>query len=145
MEPEQLEQVMQLLQALGELAEQNNLDNPNATPNAEALDSVSLHEFVANEFKDDGVSMLVNEMSKSLVGLESSESSALYFLDTIKRATGLANIISDGKNGGQYLRNRQGRKIKPTVLTLYVDLCTQHIGESCMHKTNTKCHRKPIV
>lgn len=113
---------MQLLLKIGELAEQSNLDDPSLSPDADALDSVSMHEFVANTFKSEDASKLVNEMIKSLVGLESSETSALYFLDTIKRATGLANMISDGKNGGQYLRNRQGRRIPPSIsLELYTD------------------------
>lgn len=109
MKPEELEQVMQLLQKLGELAEETNLEDASLTPNAEALDSMSLHDFVASAFQSDDANMLVNEMVKALTGVESSDASALYFLDSIKRATGLQNMISDEKNGGQYLRNRQGR------------------------------------
>lgn len=112
---------MQLLFKIGELAEQNDLDNPSLTPNADALDSVSMHDFVLHTFKSEDAGKLVNELVKSLVGLESGEASALYFLDTIKRGTGFANMISDGKNGGQYLRNRQGRTIPPSMSP---ELCT---------------------
>ncbi|KJK75564.1 hypothetical protein H634G_08928 [Metarhizium anisopliae BRIP 53293] len=110
LEPEQLERLMHLLQKIGELAEKSNTSDPSLTPNAETLDSVSLHDFVADKFKNEDANTLVNELVKALVGLESSYPSALYFLDTVKRAAGLANMISDGKNGGQYLRNRQGNQ-----------------------------------
>jgi hypothetical protein len=31
----------------------------------------------------------------------------LYMFHYIKRGTGLSNMVSDGKDGGQYLRNPQ--------------------------------------
>ncbi|PVH87523.1 FAD/NAD(P)-binding domain-containing protein [Cadophora sp. DSE1049] len=43
-----------------------------------------------------------------LLGVESTEVSALFMVDYIKSGTGVANMISDGKDGGQYLRNRRG-------------------------------------
>lgn len=53
--------------------------------------------------------MLMNAITRSLMGVESHELSALFFLDILKRGTGLQNVVSDFKDGGQYLRNRQGK------------------------------------
>ncbi|KAI8723025.1 Amine oxidase [Fusarium sp. LHS14.1] len=109
MEPDQLEQAEQLLATIGEYAERCDLDNPSGGPDAKHLDSITVKDF-ADQFNDAGASMLINAITRSLLGVESHELSALFVLDILKRGTGLQNVLSDHKEGGQYLRNRQGNQ-----------------------------------
>lgn len=53
---------------------------------------------------------LATLLARDLLGVESDEMSMLYFVDYVKSGTGLMNLISDFKDGGQYLRNRQGKE-----------------------------------
>lgn len=46
---------------------------------------------------------------RAILGVEADELSALYLVDYIKSGTGLANLAADTADGGQYLRNRQGK------------------------------------
>jgi monoamine oxidase len=109
LDEEQLEQVDQLFQTLAEYAEKCDLEHPAEGPDAKQLDSITVKEF-ADGFGDPGASQLVNAITRSLLGVESHELSALFFLDVLKRGTGLKNVISDHKDGGKYLRNRQGKQ-----------------------------------
>ncbi|CZR46054.1 uncharacterized protein FPRO_11501 [Fusarium proliferatum ET1] len=109
LEPEQLKEVDQFMQLLSEYAEKCDTGNPSDGPDATQLDSITVAEFIAG-FNDPGASALVNSITRSLLGVESDEPSALFFLDILKRGTGLKNVISDFKDGAQYLRNRQGNQ-----------------------------------
>ncbi|EEP77281.1 predicted protein [Uncinocarpus reesii 1704] len=51
--------------------------------------------------------------TRAMLGCEPSQASALYILDYYKRLGGLLQARSDRKHGGQYLRIRQGRSIRP--------------------------------
>jgi monoamine oxidase len=42
------------------------------------------------------------------LGVQGDEVSALYLLQYIKAGTGIDNLMSDQKHGGQYLRARPG-------------------------------------
>lgn len=46
---------------------------------------------------------------QSLLGVEPGEVSALYFLDYIQSGMGVDSLGSDGPNGAQFMRTRQGR------------------------------------
>ncbi|KAK2923695.1 Flavin amine oxidase [Fusarium oxysporum f. sp. vasinfectum] len=109
LEPEQLKEVEQFMQILSDYAERCDTDDPSNVPDAKYLDSMTVAEFIAG-FKDPSASALVNNITRSLLGVESDEPSALFFLDILKRGTGLKNVISDFKDGAQYLRNRQGNQ-----------------------------------
>ncbi|KAM5341316.1 hypothetical protein ACJ41O_014347 [Fusarium nematophilum] len=109
LEPEELEQAEKLLATIGEYAEKCDLENPSEGPDAKHLDSITVKD-LADEFNDPGASMLINAITRSLLGVESHELSALFFLDVLKRGTGIENVLSDHKEGGQYLRNRQGNQ-----------------------------------
>ncbi|UNI18539.1 Monoamine oxidase [Purpureocillium takamizusanense] len=109
LEPEQLRQVEQLLQVISEHVDKCDLEHPAGGLDAQRLDSITVKEY-ADGFNDPGASQLVNAITRSLLGVESDELSALFFLDTLKRGTGLTNVLSDHKDGGQYLRNRQGNQ-----------------------------------
>ncbi|KAG8664693.1 uncharacterized protein FPOAC1_013473 [Fusarium poae] len=62
-------------------------------------------EFASEEFGEGIGPVLVNMLSRDLLGVEADELSALFLINYIKSGTGLANISSDSKDGGQYLRN----------------------------------------
>lgn len=51
---------------------------------------------------------IVNVWTRAMLGCESSELSALYFLDYCKSGGGLLQMRGDRKHGGQYLRLRTG-------------------------------------
>lgn len=51
---------------------------------------------------------VANQITRALLGVEAHEISMLFLTDYIKSATGLANIVSDKKDGGQYMRCKTG-------------------------------------
>lgn len=106
---------------LTEYIDRSDLENPHLGPDANELDSVTALEFVEKRFGSELSKALVTTLTRSLLGVEADELSALFLIDYIKSGSGIANISSDLKNGGQYLRNRQGEKqhsIKQPQLTI---------------------------
>ncbi|GJC84745.1 amine oxidase [flavin-containing] B [Colletotrichum liriopes] len=97
---------------LANIIERSNLDEPWSGPDAVRLDSLNCQELVEKEVGGELSGILFNVLSQSLLGVESDEMSALFFIDYIKSGTGLENISSDCKDGGQYLRNRQGKFLR---------------------------------
>lgn len=77
-------------------------------PDARHLDSITVADFVAG-FNDPGASALINSITRSLLGVESAQPSALFFLDILKSGTDLKKVLSDFQEGAQYIRNRQGK------------------------------------
>ncbi|EWZ00290.1 hypothetical protein FOYG_00173 [Fusarium oxysporum NRRL 32931] len=145
LEPEQLKEVEQFMQILSDYAERCDIDDPSNVPDAKYLDSMTVAEFIAG-FKDPSASVLVNSITRSLLGVESDEPSALFFLDILKRGTGLKNVISDFKDGAQYLRNRQGNQAfcnrlaaglnaGSVKISSAVKAITQKEGEGCFVET----------
>ncbi|KAK2133941.1 hypothetical protein NOF04DRAFT_1367202 [Fusarium oxysporum II5] len=145
LEPKQLKEVEQFMQILSDYAERCDIDDPSNVPDAKYLDSVTVAEFIAG-FKDPSASPLVNSITRSLLGVESDEPSALFFLDILKRGTGLKNVISDFKDGAQYLRNRQGNQAfcdrlaaglnsGSVKISSAVKAITQKEGEDCLVET----------
>ncbi|KAJ4232340.1 hypothetical protein NW759_002728 [Fusarium solani] len=100
MEPDQLEQAEQLLATIGEYAEKCDLENPSEGPDAKHLDSITVRDF-ADQFNDAGASMLINAITRSLIGVESHELSALFFLDILKRGNqAFCHRLVEGLNPG---------------------------------------------
>lgn len=85
-----------------------DLDNPTNSPNAEKIDELTFRDFCVQRTKSEKVSELANTICAALLGVESNEVSALYMLHYFKSGFGIDNLLSDKKDGGQYLRNRQG-------------------------------------
>lgn len=94
-----------------EYVERADLERPHLGCDAAKLDSMTALEFASTEF-DDGelAQMLFSMVTGALLGIEPDEISALQFIDYVKSGTGLRNILADGKDGGQYLWNRQGNQ-----------------------------------
>ncbi|KZL85935.1 flavin-containing amine [Colletotrichum incanum] len=108
---------------LASIIERSNLDEPWSGPDAVRLDSLNCQELVEKEVGGELGGILLNMLSRSLLGVESDEMSALFLIDYIKSGTGLENISSDCKHGAQYLRNRQGKFLR-------LDLREPNIGLS---------------
>lgn len=94
---------------LSEYVDRSDLQNPHLGPDAKRLDSLTALEFAEEEFGTDLSKMLVTTLTRAILGVDADELSALYLIDYVKSGTGLGNISSDLKDGGQYLRNRQGK------------------------------------
>lgn len=101
---------------IDEYVDRSDLENPHLGPDAAELDSMTASEFSQKCFDSPLASYLINSLTQGLLGVEAEEVGALYLVDYIKSGTGLENITSDGKDGGQYLRNRQGEPHLPERL-----------------------------
>lgn len=108
MTPEQAEELGRLFAKLDELVNRSNLEDPSQGPDAEELDSLTALEFIDKAFGSELSQVMAAVLTRALFGVDAHEVSALYLVDYLKSGSGLANIISDLKHGGQYLRNRQG-------------------------------------
>lgn len=103
-----------------------DFDNPTNSARAREIDQLTFREFcIQNAGSEDAVD-IANLLSSCLLGVESEEVSALYMLLYFKGGAGIENIISDQKDGGQYLRNRQGK----THLMMMMDIPTNETRKS---------------
>ncbi|RDA93294.1 hypothetical protein CP533_2025 [Ophiocordyceps camponoti-saundersi (nom. inval.)] len=110
LEPEQLAQIEQVLRSIAECAEKCDTNDPSKSPDAAEIDAMNVQEFIDGKFGEEA-SFLAPYITRHLLGVEPCEVSALFLLDIFKRGTGLENVLSDFKDGGQYLRNRQGKHL----------------------------------
>ena len=85
-----------------------DLENPLKSHNAAEIDSLTFKEFCVRKTHNEQSIKIANLISSALLGVESDEVSALYMLHYFKSGCGIDNLLSDRKDGGQYLRNRQG-------------------------------------
>ncbi|KAF5711603.1 flavin-containing protein [Fusarium mundagurra] len=118
---EQLAEILGIMVKLQEYVDRSNLEHPHLGPDAGRLDSMTALEFASNEFGEGIAEVLVAMLARDLLGVEADELSALFLINYIKSGTGLANISSDTKDGGQYLRNRQGNEMFAIKLAAKLD------------------------
>ena len=104
-DPKLLQELLELLRAEGSKVD---LENPRNSSGADDIDNLTFREFCIERLKDENVTPMADEICAALLGVQSDEVSALYMLHYFKSGTGIDNLLSDQKNGGQYLRNRQG-------------------------------------
>ena len=83
-------------------------EKPHLTPDAKRLDKMTFAKFAQQVTKSEVGVAAANHLTAALLGVEAEETSALFVIDYIQSGTGLDNMGSDLKDGGQYLRNRQG-------------------------------------
>lgn len=100
--------LLNLLDVLRKECELINLDNPTSSTRAREIDQLTFRDFCVRQTKSNDAAAIADVLSVSLLGVESYEVSALFMLLYFKSGAGIDNIISDQKDGGQYLRNRQG-------------------------------------
>lgn len=100
--------VASVLEAIQGLVDQVDLENPAGGAVARELDSVSASEYCSKTFQSGVVDGVVDTVTQSLLGVEAASISMLSLVLYIKAATGVEAILSDCKDGGQYLRVREG-------------------------------------
>ncbi|KAE8385412.1 hypothetical protein BDV23DRAFT_190852 [Aspergillus alliaceus] len=159
-EEEQLA-VSEVFVKLRELIANVDLEDPSLGPNAKELDNVTLYEYCIRTFQSEAIADLFDYTCQALVGVEGNAISMLSFLHACKSGTGIDALTSDGKDGAQYLRVRQGTQafsqnmaaeLKPGTLYLStpvtqitqiqsqsIDICTVQTA------TSTTFHAKKII
>lgn len=73
------------------------------------LDNTTLHKYCEKHFPSEAVFAVADRVSCAWLGVEASETSALFFIDYVYRGKGMAVLSSDLKDGAQYLRVRNGK------------------------------------
>jgi len=106
--PEEFEAVGALFEKLVGTIAKAHPEWPHLTPGAVDLDSMTFAEWARRASESEIGVTVANRLSTALLGVEAEETSALFMIDYIQSGTGLENMVSDMKNGGQFLRNRQG-------------------------------------
>jgi monoamine oxidase len=98
-----------------------DLENPTKSGRGKEIDKLTFLEYCTQQAQTEDAIGIANLLSTCLVGVESDEVSALYMLLYFKSAAGIDNIISDQKDGGQYLRNRECKDICEKIMAACVD------------------------
>ncbi|KAK7701808.1 hypothetical protein SLS57_011570 [Botryosphaeria dothidea] len=93
---------------LGQIVETVDPEKPHEHPDAAKLDSITLAQFCQERSGNDLIAFLLNSAVRYLLGAEADEISALWFFAYCKAGTGLQNMMSARKGGGQYLRLHEG-------------------------------------
>ncbi|KAF5240984.1 hypothetical protein FANTH_9310 [Fusarium anthophilum] len=108
--PDAADIVQKLLEKLNKWVDEIDPENPSAHPEAEMLDSMTFNELSVKFLGPELGPAVADSATSPLLGVGPDEVSALFMVDYIRSGTGLDNMASDKKDGGQYLRNRQGNQ-----------------------------------
>lgn len=100
-----------VLQTIQGLADQVDLEDPAGGSIGKELDSMSASEYCSKTFQSDLVVGIVDTVTQSLLGVEAASVSMLNLVHYFKTATGVDAALSDCKDGGQYLRVREGNSM----------------------------------
>ncbi|KAK5047011.1 hypothetical protein LTR84_006953 [Exophiala bonariae] len=90
-----------------------NIDIYNPTASNEALDKCTLEDWVKQQGAGETALASVRVWTRAMLGVEPVDLSALFFLDYCKSGGGLMQMRTDKRDGGQYLRFTQGKKVSP--------------------------------
>ncbi|KAI0000254.1 amine oxidase [Xylariaceae sp. FL0662B] len=107
---EDMAKVNEFIQHFDKLVNDSNLESPHLGIGAEELDNITVKGYLEKIAADPLLVDTVNLLCRALLGADSEEMSLLFLINYVKSGTGLHNISSDLKDGGQYLRNRQGNQ-----------------------------------
>ncbi|KAK2021865.1 flavin-containing amine oxidoreductase [Colletotrichum zoysiae] len=80
-------------------------------PKDTSLDSLTFAAYLRLRGADDVAAATANVWTCAMLGQEATDVSALYFLNYCKSGGGLLQMRSDRRDGGQYLRVRQGTQL----------------------------------
>ncbi|KAI1017405.1 hypothetical protein LB505_004909 [Fusarium chuoi] len=108
--PDAADIVQKLLEKLNKWVDEIDPENPSAHPEADMLDSMTFNELSVKFLGPELGPAVADSATSPLLGVGPDEVSALFMVDYIRSGTGLDNMASDKKDGGQYLRNRQGNQ-----------------------------------
>ncbi|KAL4722556.1 hypothetical protein ACLX1H_010436 [Fusarium chlamydosporum] len=104
------ELVQEFIEKLNKWADEIDPENPSHHPEADMLDSLTFSQLSSKYLGPEFGPAVADAATGPLIGVGPDEVSALYMVDYIRSGTGLENMASDKKDGGQYLRNRQGNQ-----------------------------------
>ncbi|KAF9762025.1 hypothetical protein IL306_003581 [Fusarium sp. DS 682] len=107
--PDAAEIVQKLIEKLNKWVDEIDPENPWNHPEAKMLDSLTFSQLSVKYLGPELGPVVADAATSPLLGVGPDEVSALFMVDYIRSGTGLDNMASDKKDGGQYLRNRQGR------------------------------------
>lgn len=94
--------------SVGQIVETVDAEKPHEHADAAELDNTTLAQFCKDKSGNDLVAFLLNSSVRYLLGVETDEISALWFFAYCKAGTGLMNLMSARKGGGQHLRLHEG-------------------------------------
>ncbi|PKY02738.1 FAD/NAD(P)-binding domain-containing protein [Aspergillus campestris IBT 28561] len=153
--------VASVLQTIQGLVDQIDLKNPAAGSIGKELDSMTASEYCSKTFQSDLVVGIVDTVTQSLLGVEAASISMLSLVHYIKAATGVDAALSDGKDGGQYLRVREGTQsfsrkmaeaLEPGTLFLSTPVTSiEQSSQTCIctvrtsSPTNSTFHAKKVI
>lgn len=80
-------------------------------PKDTSLDSLTFEAYLRSRGADKTALITATIWTRAMLGQEPRDISALYFLNYCKSGGGLLQMRSDRKDGGQYLRIRQGTQL----------------------------------
>ncbi|KAE8159235.1 FAD/NAD(P)-binding domain-containing protein [Aspergillus tamarii] len=107
--PDQAREMENVMAKLMKFIEGCNPEDPRQGADAAKLDSMTVMELAEDVFGGSEVAHLfLATMTGSFFGADPDAMSALQLVDYIKNATGLTNILSETKDGTQYLHIKQG-------------------------------------
>ena len=91
------------------------MEDPTSFPGATEADNLTFRDFCVEKTGSEDVIHITDAISTALLGLNSNELSAFYMLYYFKSGSGIDNLLSDERDGAQYLRTRQGKAtiVKP--------------------------------
>ncbi|KAL4882487.1 hypothetical protein BJY04DRAFT_187163 [Aspergillus karnatakaensis] len=114
--PGERELVFKLIQIVSEEAEKTDLESPQSSPDAERLSKMTFREYCRDISNTETAKVFADQIPAAFVGVNGDEVSALCMLHYIKAGQGLEALISDHKDGGQYIRARTGMQTIPKRL-----------------------------
>ncbi|KAH8900146.1 hypothetical protein GQ53DRAFT_869502 [Thozetella sp. PMI_491] len=85
-------------------------------PKDTSLDSLTFEAYLRSRGADEVAMATATVWTRAMLGQEPKDISCLYFLNYCKSGGGLLQMRSDRKDGGQYLRVRQGTQVFSTGL-----------------------------
>jgi monoamine oxidase len=105
------ELVQKFIEKLNKWVDKIDPENPSGHPEAEMLDSLTFGQLSSKYLGPELGPAVADSATSPLLGVGPDEVSALFMVDYFRSGTGVENMASDGKDGGQYLRNRQGLRV----------------------------------
>ncbi|VBB79769.1 Putative Amine oxidase [Podospora comata] len=97
-----------LFGALRKVTDASDLEDPITGPDAKRLDSLTFAEYCKELLDSPSTPIIATSLARALLGVEGDEVSALFMINYFKSGTGILNLVSDGPDGGQYLRANKG-------------------------------------
>ncbi|KAK4556783.1 hypothetical protein LTR86_006354 [Recurvomyces mirabilis] len=115
---EDIEDAVRVRNVFEETLQQIDIRNPVASGRAvrKDLDSITFEEWIKSLNCRESAVNALTVGARAMLGVEPADMSALYFLDYCKSGGGYLTMRSDRKDGGQYLRIRQGTQSFSTGL-----------------------------